>query len=152
MADPRWLDEEEQRTWQHFLLMQFQLNAHIARELIADGLSHQDYMVLANLSDLEGQEARIVELGCTLGWEKSRMSHHISRMEARGLVTKVQCPTDQRGWFVRMTDAGREAIAAAAPNHVEVVRRRFIDLLSRDELRTLDDISTRVLDRLPDGS
>lgn len=148
----RWLDDEEQRTWQNFLLMQFQLNAHMARELTADGLSHQDYMVLANLSDLDDQEARLVELGDKLGWEKSRMSHHISRMEARGLVAKVKCPTDQRGWFVRMTDAGRDAIAAAAPNHVEVVRRHFIDLLSRDELRMLDAISTRVLDTLPDGA
>ncbi|MCB0965570.1 MAG: MarR family transcriptional regulator [Ilumatobacter sp.] len=145
----RWLTDDEGRTWRNFSLMQLQLFALLGRELTADGLSYPDYLVLANLSDRDGHRARPVELGRELGWEKSRVSHHIARMERRGLVERTPCPTDQRGWFVSMTDAGRAAIAAAAPGHVDVVRRHFIDLLTPAQLETLDTISTTVLAHLP---
>lgn len=127
------------------------LFALLGRELAADGLSNQDYAVLASLSDRDDHQARLVELGRELGWEKSRVSHHISRMEQRGLVAKSKCPTDQRGWFVSLTLTGSEAISAAAPGHVAVVRAHFIDLLSRDELHTLATIAERVLERLPNS-
>jgi DNA-binding MarR family transcriptional regulator len=145
----RWLSEEEGRAWRNFTLMQLQLFALLGHELVADGLSYPDYVVLANLSDREDNQARLVELGHDLGWEKSRVSHHISRMERRGLVERTRCPTDQRGFFVVMTDTGRAAIAAAAPGHVEVVRRHFVDLLTPEQLATLDEISRTVLDHLP---
>ena len=151
MTKPRWLNEDERRAWRNLSLMQLQLFALLGRELGADGLSYQDYLVLAGLSDCEANQARLVELGRNLGWEKSRMSHHITRMEQRGLVAKIKCPTDQRGWYVTLTDTGRDAIAAAAPAHVAVVRAYFIDLLTSDELHTLDTIAARVLDHLPAG-
>lgn len=152
MAPPRWLDDDERDAWRNFSLMQLQLFGLLGRELAAEGLSYPDYLVLAGLSDRDDRRARLVELGRDLGWEKSRISHHISRMEQRGLVTKTRCPTDRRGWFVAMTDAGLAAITEAAPGHVEVVRRHFIDLLDPAEVRTLGDIATRVLEHLPDGS
>ena len=148
----RWLSDEEVGTWRNFSLMQLQLFALLGRELSADGLSYPDYVVLASLSDRDERGARPVELGRELGWEKSRVSHHIARMERRGLVERVRCPTDQRGWFVSMTDEGRDAIAAAAPGHVEVVRRHFIDLLTPAQLATLDTIATTVLANLPDAA
>jgi DNA-binding MarR family transcriptional regulator len=144
----RWLTDDERRAWRNFSLMQLQLFALLGRELAADGLSFSDYLVLANLSDRDEGRARPVELGRELGWEKSRVSHHLSRMERRGLVERVPCPTDQRGWFVSMTDDGRAAITAAAPDHVEIVRRHFVDLLSPEQLRALDEIATTVLDHL----
>jgi DNA-binding MarR family transcriptional regulator len=149
-TSPRWLTEDEQRAWRNFSLMQLQLFALLGRELTACGLSYPDYLVLANLSDRIDDQARMVELGHDLGWEKSRVSHHITRMEQRGLVERTRCPTDQRGFFVTMTDTGRTAIAAAAPDHVAVVRRHFIDLLSPEQLDTLDAIAQTVLDHLPD--
>ncbi len=149
MTDPRWLNDLERSAWRNFVIMELQLSATIGRELAVDGLSNQDYSVLAELSERPDNQARLSELGCQLGWEKSRVSHHISRMETRGLVQRAKCPTDQRGWFVVLTDAGRQAIEAAAPGHVAVVRRHFIDLLSAEQLRTLNDIAETVLDNLP---
>ena len=145
---PRWLTDDEQTAWRNFTLMQLQLFALLGTELATEGLSYQDYVVLAELSDRPDRQARPTELGRQLGWEKSRVSHHLARMEARGLVVKVKCPTDQRGWFVTLTTKGRKAIAAAAPGHVAVVRRHFIDLLSPTQLRTLSSISQKVLDGL----
>jgi DNA-binding MarR family transcriptional regulator len=129
-------------------MMQLQLNARLSRELSADGISLQDYLVLASLSDQSDGACRVVELGRQLGWEKSRASHHISRMIERGLVEKVRCPTDQRGAFVLLTDHGRQVISAAAPAHVEAVREHFIDLLSPDQLASLDAVAAMVLEHL----
>jgi DNA-binding MarR family transcriptional regulator len=146
----RWLSEDERRAWRNFSLMQFQLVALLGRELGAAGLSYPDYLVLAHLSDCPDGRVRLVELGHDLGWEKSRVSHHITRMEQRGFVERVKCPTDQRGWFVAMTEQGRDAIAQAAPGHVAVVRKYFVDLLTERQLKTLDTIAQTVLEHLPD--
>lgn len=145
----RWLTAAEHRAWRNFSLMQLQLFALLGRELADDGLSYQDYIVLAHLSDQKDNQLRLTELGRELGWEKSRISHHVTRMEQRGLVARMRCPTDQRGWFVVMTDEGRAASAAAAPGHVATVRRHFIDLLTPAQLETLDGIARTVLDQLP---
>jgi DNA-binding MarR family transcriptional regulator len=81
-------------------------------------------------------------------WEKSRLSHHLTRMEQRGLVERRECPTDARGAFINLTPAGRRAIEGAAPQHVEAVREHFVDLLTEDEIDVLTRITDRVLDRL----
>jgi DNA-binding MarR family transcriptional regulator len=145
---PRWLNEREREAWRNFTLMQFQLIALLGRRLADDGLSYQDYVVLAELSDRPDGQARFSDLGHQLGWEKSRVSHHVARMEARGLLVRVKCPTDQRGWNVMATDAGRAAIKAAAPAHVDAVRQNFIDLLTKEQIEMLNDIAARVLTKL----
>ena len=145
----RWLDDDERAAWKHLNLMQLQLTGLLGRELAGSGLSYPDYLVLAGLSDAPAHRVRLVELAHTLGWEKSRASHHVTRMEQRGLVAKERCPTDGRGLFVVMTEVGRSAIEAAAPGHVETVRRHFIDLLSPAQLHTLDGICRTVLANLP---
>ncbi|MFN0029489.1 MAG: MarR family winged helix-turn-helix transcriptional regulator [Acidimicrobiales bacterium] len=149
MPKTRWLSAAERQAWRNFSLMQFQLSALLGRELAPSGLSFQDYSVLAALSDEPDGQMRLVELGRGLGWEKSRISHHITRMEQRGLVARVRCPSDRRGWFVTMTEDGRKTIATAAPQHVATVRRQFIDLISAQQLATLDEIARTVLDHLP---
>ena len=129
--------------------MHLQLTATLSRELAeASGLSYQDYLVLAALTDRPGGRMRAFELGRELGWEKSRLSHHIARMVERGLVRRERCETDQRGAFVVVTKRGRKAIEAAAPGHVEGVRRHFIDLLSPTELEALSTVAGRVLEKL----
>ncbi len=149
MTDVRWLDAKELEAWRRLLLMHLQLSATLSRELAeASGLSYPDYLVLAALTARPDGRMRAFELGGELGWEKSRLSHHIARMVERGLVRRERCETDQRGAFVVVTRQGRKAIEAAAPGHVEGVRRHFIDLLSADELDTLSAVAGRVLDEL----
>jgi DNA-binding MarR family transcriptional regulator len=129
--------------------MQEKLTGRLGRQLQAEsGLSVADYGVLVHLTEVPDGRLRFLELARAVEWEKSRMSHHISRMAKRGLVVREECPDDRRGWFVVITSAGREAIAAAAPRHVEAVRSLIIDHLSQEELRTLGQISNRVLENL----
>jgi DNA-binding MarR family transcriptional regulator len=151
--DHRWLDERESRAWRGLQFMHMQLDAALARDLAADSsLSIQDYAVLVALTDEPDASLRAFELADLLGWDKTRLSHHIKRMVARGLVSKQVCPSDRRGFDVAITDAGRRAIEAAAPGHVATVRRLFIDLLTDDELDVIERVSTRVLGALDASS
>jgi len=148
MAKSTWLSNEELTAWKSLALMQLQLNARLHADLAAHDLSLQDYLVLATLSDRKDGRCRLNDVGRELGWEKSRVSHHVTRMCRRGLVAKEACPDDQRGAYVCLTDSGRSAAAQAAPGHVALVRELFISQLSTDELRTVGEVATRVLNRL----
>lgn len=146
MAEVRWLDESEGRTWRALQMMQMRLTAELARQLASDSsLSYQDYLVLVALTERPDDQMRVLHLAHGLGWEKSRLSHHIARMAERGLVTKERCGADRRGAYVRATAKGRAAIEAAAPGHVEAVRRLFVDRLSPEQLEAIGTAAETVL-------
>lgn len=149
MTNTRWLDAGEQRAWRRYLRMQADLTARLARQLQADSdLSIADFEVLVNLTDVSEGRVRVTELAKSLRWEKSRLSHHVARMEKRGHVVRENCPSDARGAFVVLTPAGRAAIEAAAPGHVETVRRLMFDGLTREQVAALTSIADEVLSRL----
>jgi DNA-binding MarR family transcriptional regulator len=149
--EPVWLDDAEARAWRGYMRMRTLLHAQIVRDLAREaGLSGPDYDVLSNVSEAEGRRSRLGDLAARMAWSKSRLSHHITRMEQRGLVTREDCASDGRGAFVVLTDAGWRAIQAAAPGHVASVRRHFIDLLSREQLDALAEITQTVVRRLTD--
>lgn len=148
-GEPRWLDESEQHAWRGLVTMWAQLSARLAREMASGSeLSMADFAVLVSLTDECGGRVRAYALAESLGWEKSRLSHQLARMTARGLVRRAECTEDGRGQVVCVTDAGRAAIAAAAPAHVELVRSLAIDVLTRDQVIALGEISEVVLARL----
>ncbi|WP_055482628.1 MarR family winged helix-turn-helix transcriptional regulator [Sphaerimonospora mesophila] len=152
MDAPRWLDDDQQRAWRAYLRMQAGLSAALNRRLqAASGLSLADYDVLVHLTDAPDGRLRPYELQHALDWEQSRLSHHLSRMQRRGLVERQECAADGRGAFIVLTETGRGAIETAAPDHVETVRRLFFDQLTPEQVTTLEELSTRVLARL-DGA
>jgi len=146
MSEVRWLDEREERAWRSLQLMQMRLNAQLARDLAAHSdLSYQDYVVLVALTAQPEGRMRLFELGYQLGWEKSRLSHQVTRMAERGLVEKIKCTSDLRGALVGVSAQGRDKIGAAAPGHLEAVRRMFVDLLAAEQLDILAEVAERVL-------
>ena len=149
MAKPRWLDERQQRVWQGYLHLNQDLFAVLEQRLAREsGLSGADYRVLHPLSEAPGGLLRARDLASEIGWDRSRLSHHLGRMEKRRLVTREECTEDARGLMVRLTKAGRQAIEEAAPGHVEAVRRYFFDHLSNDEIETMAAGFDRMLDNL----
>jgi DNA-binding MarR family transcriptional regulator len=145
----RWLSEAEQRAWRGLLQMTTKLEARLNRELQeAGGLSLADYEVLVPLSEAPQGRLRVFELASDLGWERSRLSHHLGRMQRRALVTREDCAADRRGAFVVLTDQGRTAIEEAAPAHVETVRRLVFEGLSAEQVRSLQILTESVLHRL----
>ncbi|MFJ1811138.1 MULTISPECIES: MarR family winged helix-turn-helix transcriptional regulator [unclassified Streptomyces] len=146
---PKWLTPEEQDAWRSVVRMQEKLGGRLSRCLQSQSrLSAADYAVLFNLAEAPGGRMRHVDLAKRLEWEKSRMSHQISRMVKRDLVAREGCPGDGRGAFVVVTPSGREVIATAAPLHMEAVRRLFIDLLAPDELRLYALVANRVVEHM----
>lgn len=144
--DVQWLTEREERAWRALQFMQLRLEGALARQLAAEsGLSYPDYVVLVALTDRADGRLRLFELGEALGWEKSRLSHHVGRMADRGLVKKERCEDDRRGAFVVVTRRGRAAIAGAAPGHVAAVRRLFVDRLTPSQLDAIGDAAEAVL-------
>jgi DNA-binding MarR family transcriptional regulator len=149
----RWLDEREQRVWRSWLLASTRLEAHLARRMQADGdISMSDFAVLVQLSEAPDGRLRAFALGRALQWEKSRLSHHLTRMERRGLVGREDCGTDRRGAFVVLAPAGREALEAAAPPHVEAVRATVFDRLTAEQVDRLGEVCDLLLSGLdPDA-
>lgn len=151
-ADVRWLDDDEQAAWRGLLTMHAHLTAAMNRDLQRSaGLSLADYDVLVRLSETPDGRCRIFELGQALGWEKSRLSKQLGRMETRDLVVREDCQEDRRGNFAVLTDSGRGALVRAAPAHVAFVRRVVFDQLSAPQLAALRRLTTVVLDAL-DGT
>ena len=150
----RWLDDHEQHVWRSWVQASAQLQAHLARRMQADGdISMSDFVVLVRLSEAPEQRLRAFALGRALQWEKSRLSHHLTRMERRGLVTREDCGTDRRGAFVVLTPEGRTALETAAAPHVEAVRTAMFDRLTPEQVDQLGVICEAVLAGLdPDAA
>src|SRR3954454_20708515 len=146
---PRWLDAREQTAWRAYLDMNALLTARLNKEMQDEsGISISDFSVLVALSEHAEGRMRVLELARALGWEKSRLSHQLTRMQQRGLVERSNCSEERRGAFVMLTDQGREAVDAAAPRHVESVRRYLFDELSAEQVEALGAIAGAVVDRL----
>ncbi len=148
-ATPQRLSADEQLAWDSFIRMQEKLIGRLSHLVRTDsGMSASDYIVLAKLTESEHGEMRFLELATLVEWEKSRMSHQVTRMVKRGLVAKRDCPEDARGAFVVATPLGYKAIQDAAPVHVEHVRRLFVDALTPSQLSTFARLSQRVSDHM----
>jgi DNA-binding MarR family transcriptional regulator len=146
IESPRWLDQREQAAWRAYLDMNAKLTARLNREMQdQSGVSIADFSVLVQLSEHVDARMRILELARALGWEKSRLSHQLTRMQQRGLIERSNCSEDRRGAFVVLTDQGRATVEAAAPRHVESVRRYVFDSLTADQVESLGSISAIVV-------
>lgn len=148
-TDARWLNDREQLAWRAFLNMHSQLTARLNRELQdGAGLSSADYVVLVWLSEQPDGPVRMLELARGLQWEKSRLSHQLTRMTARRLIERSNCSEDRRGTFIVLTPSGRDTLETAAPIHVAGVRRYLFDALDPSQLDALHAISQGTIDRL----
>ncbi|WP_280344043.1 MarR family winged helix-turn-helix transcriptional regulator [Nocardia neocaledoniensis] len=141
MTDPQWLDDVEMRAWLGYVRTRDLIAAAIGRDAVrAADLSWVEYSVLVYLADAPGQRLTFADLAGALEWSQSRLSHQITRMQKRGLVTRETMPHDQRRTVARLTPAGGQLLTTAAPAHVRSVRRHMIDVLDRGQLAALAEI------------
>ncbi|QFG21993.1 MarR family winged helix-turn-helix transcriptional regulator [Actinomadura sp. WMMB 499] len=135
MADPRWLDDDEQETWRAFLWTSRLLNEALDRQLQHDsGMPHTYYVILAMLSEAPGRARTMSELAEVVHSSPSRLSHAVNRLEAAGWVRRSKHPTDRRTTIAELTDAGLDVLVEAAPGHVAEVRRHLFDPLTREQM------------------
>jgi DNA-binding MarR family transcriptional regulator len=142
----RWLDADEQRAWRAFLAATRGLMDTLDRELQRDaGLPHAYYEILVRLSEAPDHTMRMSELADACGSSRSRLSHAVARLEANGWIRRENVPTDRRGQLAVLTEPGYATLVAAAPGHVEGVRRHLFDPLTPAQVDALRAISEAVL-------
>ncbi|WNM25825.1 MarR family transcriptional regulator [Demequina capsici] len=127
------LDEREWALWRSFALMSRQLWNRVEQRLQAEaGISAADFEILHALWTADQHRVRVGALGEMLMWEKSRISHQVSRMERRGLVERVVCEEDLRGTWVGLTSEGSEVLAPALLVFARAVREAYTSRLTPD--------------------
>lgn len=142
----RWLDEREQRAWRSYLLATRMLSATLDRALMADAhMPHAYYEILVRLSEAPGRTLRMSDLAEASDSSRSRLSHAVARLEEVGWVSRHTCPTDRRGALAVLTDEGFAALEAAAPGHVETVRKHLFDVLTAEQVDQLQAICDAVV-------
>ncbi|MFB8085939.1 MarR family winged helix-turn-helix transcriptional regulator [Streptomyces sp. NPDC055992] len=139
-----WLTLDEERDWRAYLRMVTAVQVRTAHDLAALGLSEPDYEVLSTLSERRDGTSTLHEQATKMGWSRSRLSRHASRMEARDLVHRAPDPADGRGCLLALTPTGWQTLREAAPHHVASVRRHFVDRLTPDELTALGHIARKL--------
>lgn len=140
----RWLSDEEQLAWRSVIRGTRRLLDHLERDLKSHGLSHDDYGLLATLSEAEGGQLRMAELADRSAESRSRLSHHIRRLETKGFVRREACPNDRRGFYAVLTAEGRAVMEETAPHHVASVRSYFLDQVRPHELTVLAAAFARI--------
>ena len=147
-GEPRWLSADEQQAWRATVNLSQLLLRQLDRDLSAHGLNGHDYEILVELSEAPEHRLRMTDLADATSQSRSRLSHQISRMEARGLVRRDECEGDKRGTFAVLTKDGMATIEKVSPDHVDHVRRHFIDRLTPRQLDEISDAFQPIVDYL----
>lgn len=143
------LDASQRRAWLAYMRVYHRLEYEMNRQLQADhGMSLSDFTVLNALTNAADRRARLNVLATTIGWERSRLSHHLQRMARRGLVERRPSESDGRATDAVLTDAGWSAFTAAAPSHAAWVKTLVFSDLTRTQERDLADILTDVYESI----
>ena len=146
------IDAADWALYDGFVAMHAELGRELDRRLQRDaGISQADYGVLLALFRAPERRLRPGALGELIGWEKSRVSHQLTRMVGRGLVERTECDTDGRGSFVALTRAGRLALLKSTRDHALAIRALFLDVLEPAEKEAIANASARVLRRLSES-
>jgi DNA-binding MarR family transcriptional regulator len=140
-AQRRRMSSEELAVWRSLVDTTDELRRRLSVQLAQDsGLSSGDYAVLLALSEAEGRRLRSSRLAARMDWERSRLSHHLARMEKRGLIARENCTTDNRGAEVLMTDQGAIAFRNATTPHTRAIKQHFADALTPEQFDALADV------------
>lgn len=153
MSEARGIADADWALWRSFTLMRRQLERALEHRLQADaGISGPDFEILLPLFRTPDNRLRARDLAELLGWEKSRISHQVTRMASRGLVERRECPADLRGSWIVLTADGRRAVLTASRGNATELRRIFFDLLSDEEKAVLAAASSRIVDAISPDS
>lgn len=148
----RWLNKQEQHTWQTFMVAVRLLTDRIEDDLVNEaGIQPTYYELLTLLSGATDKTLRMSELAARTNSKPSRITHAVNRLEQAGWLRRVHVENDRRGWAAVLTNEGQDVLAVAAPKHVESVRRNLIDVLTPAQVKQLGEISDVLLAHLKSG-
>ena len=144
--EPRWLSPEELRAWVRLQALIELLPVALDQQLRRDAdLTHFEYLLLAMLSEAPAHTLRMSDLAAATNATLPRLSHVVTRLEARGYVTRRPAEDDRRATLATLTPAGWDKVLASAPGHAATVRDHVFDRLTPDQVTQLDAITTAVV-------
>lgn len=141
----RWLTAEQQVIWRAYLAGVSRINERLDAELRPFGLDLGEYEILVNLSEADELEMRMSELAERVRQSRSRLTHTVARMEAKGLILRKSCANDRRGVIAVLTATGLTLLKSAAPNHVASVRLALVDAVDPSDYEALGRAMSAVL-------
>ena len=142
---------DELRIWRDYIETADALRAVLGARLQSDsGLSSGDYTVLLALSEADANRLRSSALAAQIGWERSRLSHHLGRMERRGLIAREDCPTDNRGAEIVLTAAGADVFRDSNGPHLRAIREVFVDALTPEQIVAAGELASALRTHLTD--
>lgn len=144
----RWLSEDQQRVWRSYLLGNALLSELLDADRRRHGVDLAEYEILVVLSEADEIHVRMSDLARAVHQSRSRLTHTIARMERAGLVRRTNCPTDRRGVWAELTEAGRDLLRRAAPEHVRAVRENFVEVISESDFAALGRAFAAVAERI----
>ena len=143
------LSGDQVELWRSFYAMRRKLDRALDLQLQREsGVSASEYEILLSLNEAPQRRLRIKDIAGTIGWEKSRVSHLVTRMERRGLLNRADCEVDGRGSWIGLTTVGRRTIIGATRGHTDAIRRYFFDVLTPQEIAAIAELSPRVIDAI----
>lgn len=137
MARAKWLSPIELRAWRGFVLNARDVLQDIEGDLDCFGIDSGDYQLLAMLSESPDHRVRLCDLAATLRLSRGGLTRRMQGVLRKGLVRRVRSKDDGRSAYAEITEKGWKLLQRAAPAHVESVRRRMIDRLSKEEIASL---------------
>jgi DNA-binding MarR family transcriptional regulator len=143
---PRWLTDTQQKVWRAYLLGSARLSERMDANLRQFGLDLPEYEILVALSETPGQRLRMSELAEAVHQSRSRLTHTVARMESDRLVERENCPTDRRGVWASLTSRGLSLLETAAPTHVELVRRSFVEVVPAADYEAVGRLFTAIIE------
>jgi len=149
MAQRRSPSANDLRVWRGFIETTGALRADLeARFQAESSLSSGDYAVLLALVEADGQRLRSSDLADHIDWERSRLSHHLGRMESRGLITREKCLTDNRGAEIVLTPEGASSFRRASGPHLHAIQELFVEALTPELLGKVEEITAALEEHL----
>lgn len=147
------LTAAELQLWRAFSRMRRSLDRALDLQLQRDSqISAPEYEILVAISEAPGKQLRIKDLAALIGWEKSRVSHQVARMERRGLLSRTECESDARGSWIGLTVDGERDVQSARRGHAEAIRRYFFDVLEEQDLARIEAVSDRIVETIGCGA
>src|SRR5260370_33705814 len=134
--------------WRSLIDTTAELRRILSAQLQESGCSPADYQVLLALREADGRRLRSSELAASIDWERSRLSHHLGRMERRDLISRSDCATDSRGSEVSLTNYGAEMFRRTGAPHLRAIKKHFADALTPEQFEALADILQAVQNHL----
>ena len=139
------MKELDSKAWRAFHKIGTSLLPHLGRQITNhSGISGTEYVVLVALSELTVPSVNLNRLAQGLGWEISRMSHQISRMEETGFVKKSRNTDDSRCFDVSITAKGRKMAETAIPLQSKEINHCFSEVLTQAQMKSLIEISEAI--------